>query len=245
MPDRRPLVAVAAAALVTVAVTALVVAFGVRRLPELPAVTDPPPLTPPGTIAYVSAQDGAEQCVHVLPAAGGQDLVVHCSGESDLDWIHEIAWTPGGDLAISGSGRFGDSAVVVVDIRGGKARGSRIVQRPGGSVPLQAESRRTRADGAELVVDSQDGTARVAVRRDGDVGPDILALAGPRDYHFADAQWSPDGEWIVVADGDGRLLLAPAAGGDARLLQTTTAGAGYAGNVAWFIPGTRTYTVDV
>ncbi len=132
MPDRKPLVAVAAAAVVTVAVTALVVAFGIRRLPEVPAVSDPPALAPPGTIAYVSAEgEEAEQCVHVVPAAGGQDVVALCSGDdTKIDWIDEIAWTPTGDLVVTGTAHLGDQVVHVVDIVADEPRGSRTFARP-------------------------------------------------------------------------------------------------------------------
>jgi hypothetical protein len=246
MSDRRPVIAVTAAAVVVVVVTALVVAFGVRRLPVLPTVADPPRLPLPGTIAYVkSAEDHGRQCVHVIPAAGGQEFVAHCTGDPQLDAINEVAWTAQGDLVISGFGAFAGSTTVVVDIRGGEPRGVRTVDRSTPERPLAGDERRVRDDGAELVVGGDDGVARLAIRSDADTTAEILALPGPRDYAFSDAQWSPDGAWILVADGDGRLLVTPEQGGDARLVATTTAAGAYNGNVAWFIPGDTTYTVAV
>jgi hypothetical protein len=74
-------------------------------------------------------------------------------------------------------------------------------------------------DGQRLETDGFDGRARVVLRGADGERTTLLEVRGPRDYGFWEAQWSPDGKWVLVVDSVERLLVVPAdGGGDARIL---------------------------
>ncbi|MGH3441511.1 MAG: hypothetical protein ACRDUY_05600 [Nitriliruptorales bacterium] len=247
-PHRRTSTALAGAGVIVVLVVALVAAFGVRRLPEFPDVADAPQLDVPGTIAYVTLEDG-ENCAATTSASGAGERTTFCPRDIDgPQWINQLAWTPDGNLIVLGHGRFGEVAVVV-DPESGRQLDRIEFSEADRPQPLSRfGDRRTREDGAELAVSSsREGVATLSVRSpDGDIR-EIVAVDGPRDYTFRDASWSPDGEWILIADGDGRLLVVSEDGDPGpRLLLDGAQNYGFelGSTVAWFIPGDDTYTID-
>jgi Tol biopolymer transport system component len=252
--ERRTTAALLAAVAVVVAVTAAVVGFGIRRLPSFPAVSDAPALDVPGTIAYLASDDDGDACVTVVAAAGGAPRSVLCADDATaVEWISEVAWSPDGRLLVHGNGEFGDEVVLVVDMSTGAVLERILLARPedGLVAPFGAVGEvRTRPDGAEVLVAGayDEGEAKLAVRDGAGATRTILTVDGPRDYGFTDAVWSPGGEWILVQDSDGRLLVVAADGKpDPRLLlDRGEHGPRYPepGGVAWYVPGDPTYTVD-
>lgn len=245
MADRRTTLAVAAAVVVAVAVIGLVLAFGIRRLPVFRAASADPALEAPGRIAYLSA-DADEPCVRVVPADGGSPQTLRCAGsDAGLRWIDTVAWTPDGKVLLGASTDVGDSVVLVVDASSGEVL-DRVVRPPGELLPgswQDPRAARVREDGAELLIGGDDGSPRVAVRSPQGAVRTVLSVEGPRDYRFADAQWSPDGEWVAVVDGEERLLLVDAAGdAEPRLLAEDVEPRD--GAVAWFVAGEESGTID-
>lgn len=246
--DRRARISLGIAAGVVVVVVAVVAVFGIRHLPEFPLATDPPRLDLPGTIAYVVTEEG-ESCAATRPASGGGERTVFCPRDLDgPEWVNQLAWTPEGNLIVLGHGRFGEIAVVIDPESGRQLDRIELDPKDTGRPFSRVDDRRTRDDGAELAVSSsREGEPSVSVQSpDGDVR-EILSVDGPRDYTFVDASWSPDGEWILVADGDGRLLVVGESGDPGpRILLDDDRNYGYelGWSVAWYIPGNDTYTVD-
>ena len=101
--------------------------------------------------------------------------------------------------------------------------------------PLTWESQSTRDDGAVLITDDGRGAATVKVRVPNEAPTTILSADGPQDYSFDVATWSPDGQWVLVVDSEGRILVVGESGvPQARLL---VEGAARWMNGSWYIPG--------
>jgi predicted RecA/RadA family phage recombinase len=72
------------------------------------------------------------------------------------------------------------------------------------------------SDGAMLFPRVQDGRAEVVAALPDGTEQVVMTADGARE--FRTATWSPDGAWAAAVDGEGRLMVAPIADGDARLL---------------------------
>lgn len=255
MAERKTLIAVAAAGAVAVLVTAAVVVFGIRRVPPFPAVSDAPALEVPGTIAYLGSDDEGESCLTVVAASGGEPRTLLCAGRhNEVSWITGVAWTAQGEVVTGGHDNFGDEVVLVVDASSGEVVDRVVLDPPaapeGPPRPQLIEPREltTREDGAEIAISAtREGTAEIAVRDSDGTTRTIVSADGPRDYGFTSAIWSPDGEWILVQDSEGRALVVGADGDPGpRVLLARDAGPRWPepGSLAWFIPGDASYTVD-
>jgi hypothetical protein len=239
--DRRATVSIVGAILVLVIVTAIIVVFGVIPLPEFTALADQPDPTIPGTVAYLDFGD--DPCLFTLPASGGQPTEVWCG----RDYVEFPVWTADGLLVLTDWTT--EPAYLLIDPATGMEVDRIPVEERGAESEPPArplDERRERADGAIVHTGGRRGdAAEVLVRPAG--GPDqtILSVAdAPADYDFYDAQWSPDGGWVLVADNAGRLLVVGADGDPgARVLVEGLQDWGVQG--AWFIPGNDTYTVDI
>jgi hypothetical protein len=237
--EQRAIVSIVAAVSVLVVVTVIIFVFGVIPLPDFPSLADRPDPSIPGTIAYVV--HARESCIHTVPASGGTATEVWCGQYADLP-----GWTPDGLLVVTDY--FAEPVYVLID----PATGTEIDRvrigtgSDGGPEPYPYDRRRQRPDGAVVFTDWKgDGAATVRVRFADGTERTILSVEdAPRDYNFSDAQWSPDGNRLLISDSAGRLIIANLEGtANPRVvvegLET------WAGNAAWYIPGNDTYTVDV
>ena len=69
-----------------------------------------------------------------------------------------------------------------------------------------------RDDGTEIDVGDIDERAMIAVYPAKGRPVPIVTLDGPSSYQCGRPQWSPDGQWILFSDTEGRLLIADAKG---------------------------------
>ncbi len=65
----------------------------------------------------------------------------------------------------------------------------------------------------------------------------------PSNYRFIDPQWSPDGQFVLASDSEGRLLVLDAEGEVAPRVLVETGEEGRDVAAAWYIEGNSTYTV--
>jgi hypothetical protein len=248
--DRRAVIAIVGAVVVVVGAFLGIVAAGLVPLPDFPVLADDPDPAIPGTVAYLDVE-GNDLCIMTVPAGGGPSREVAC--------LQRVG--PGADLAWTAEGRIAARVyvergldIVVYDPRSGtEVERIEVFPRHRGVertdvVGAFAEIDRTvRTDGARLrVEDPREGRAVLLVR-DPDGGErELLTLDGPRDYRLSSAQWSPDGQWILVADSRGRLIVLDSEGERPRLLaHDGEQRQWWIPSPTWFVPGDATYTVDL
>lgn len=238
---RREVIAIAGAAAVVIVTLAVILLFGLVPLPSFPNLQDQPDLSIPGTVALVRSER-ERQCLATVPAGGGAVTDLRCTDA----WFATggVAWTEQGDLTTVLYGP-GQPEVVLIDGESGEEldRAPATDPDPDPAIAWQRE-RQERADGSRLLLSGgAGGQAAVRVRDPDGRSRDLLAVEGPEDYRFTSAQWSPDGDWVLVADSRGRLLVI-ADDGDpgARILATADGDIGMA--FAWYIPGEPTFTVS-
>lgn len=239
-PQRRAVVSIVAAVSVLVIVTVVILVFGVIPLPDFPSLADQPDPSIPGTVAYMEYDE--TPCLFTVPASGGAGREAWCGRE----YVEFPAWTSDGLLVVTDWD--GAPTYVLID----PTSGAEVDVVPAGDqfndpdpLPYQGTARQERADGATVHTDGvRGGTSSVIVRVDGH-DQTILSIQGaPSDYRFYEAQWSPDGEWVLVSDTEGRLLIVGATGTPAaRMLMDGLEKWGP--QAAWYIPGNDTYTVDI
>lgn len=197
----RRAVLLGAAVLVVTALVAVLV-FGLVPYPDLPSImTQPdPPVT--ARLAVIS-YDGASPCLSVVDGEGGQREVGCGSryGGSGLRWRS--------DEEVSLFSPSGLGSLLVVDVRTGTTRtvaDDTVPDDPGGD----------RRYGT-LSTSAEDGTSHVEVQRPDGTQERLLSLDGPERYGLWQPLWSDDGDWVIVQDSVGRVLVVPADGGQARL----------------------------
>lgn len=240
-PERRAIVSIVAAASVLVVVTVIIFIFGVIPLPDFPSLAEQPDPSIPGTVAYVAFDD--DPCLVTVPASGrGVVEWVWCGRQ----YVEFPSWTADGLLVVVDY--TAQPSYLLIDPTTGTAV-DRIPQdgQPGEPVPLPYPStvRQERPDGARVRTDGlRGGEASVIVRIDGEDQAILTVENAPSDYSFVDAQWSPDGAWVLVSDTAGRLLIVGADGNPAaRVLVDGLQEWG--AQAAWYIPGNDTYTVEI
>ena len=239
--DRRAVVSIVGAVVVLLLVTVIIVIFGVIPVPEFALLSDQPDPSIPGTVTYVGVDD--DPCLFTVPASGGQPDEVWCGRES----VEFPVWSSDGLLVLT------DWSAEPTNLLIDPATGTQVDRVPVGDQgaegeppPRSLDERRERSDGAVVITDGRgNGEAAVVVRfLDGSEQTIVSVDDTPADYYFYDAQWSPDGEWVLVTDNAGRLLIVGADGTQAaRVLVDGLQDWG--AQAAWYIPGNDTYTVDI
>jgi len=246
--DRRAAWAIGGAAGVVLAVLTAIVVFGYVPVPEFPRLADGPDASIPGQVAYVVGEQD-RSCIMVVPAGGGQATEVACR----RDGFEALGWTADGLIVASVFTDFrpvvGGGTILVYDPATGHEVAS-LVAGPSGTDRLhQVESERD-SQGRRLEVPwTDDRRAKALIVTTSGEETTIVDVEGPRDYVFLGAQWSPDGEWIMLVDSRDRLLvLAADATPGPRVLADLHRDDGdrWSGTrPAWFIPGDATHTVEV
>lgn len=182
--------------------------------PEIRPITADPPLQTSGVIAFVerpprAGEDPTRGCVFVVRASGETPARrLGCSGDGIVPpTIARISWTASGDLRVlAGTGQ-----AIVLPVDAGKPAK--------GSIPELKRTAGRRTDGTRVysAVVAEDST-NLAVRQPLAGRRTIVSFDGPPGYFFGRPQWSPDGEWILVSDTEGRLLIVDEHGHDIRQL---------------------------
>ena len=240
-PARRAVVSIVGAGLVVLLVMVIILVFGVIPLPDFPSLADQPDPSIPGTVAYVGFDGGP--CLFTVPASGGETREVWCGRE----YVEFPMWSSDGLLVLNDW--TVEPTYLVID----PVSGTEVDRLPIGDqgadaepIPYPLDKRRERADGAIVLVEGRgNGEAEVVVRlSDGSERMILSVTDAPSDYYFHESQWSPDGEWVLITDNAGRLLIVGANGTpDARVLVDDLQDWG--AQAAWYIPGNDTYTVDI
>ncbi len=189
---QRSLIALLAAATLVAVVVVLVLVFGIARPPALLTLAEEPEPTLTSSIAWSQWEpDGA--CLHVL-APSGEARQVGCGydGEELVAWTDDaiamLVWGPreGLELIDPDTGEVVDTdAVAGVSEEWFDHRGGAVRSR------------------------TVDGTLTVTLR-ESDV--ELWRVDAPEAYRVNDGFLSPDGEWVVLVDRAGRLLLVPSDG---------------------------------
>lgn len=236
-PQRKAVVSVVSAVMVLVVVTVIILVFGVIPLPDYPSLADQPDPSIPGTVAY--ATFGEDSGVFSLPAGGGESQKI-------LDeWIEfGPAFTTEGQVAVGvmGGGPSFLTAVIVDPETGREV--DRVDAPVDFDMTLQPDRSR-RDDGARVTTSTRGKPDAVIEVRypDGRTETILETPDAPEDYWFDFIQWSPDGQWVLAVDSDGRILIMGATGTPSpRLLVDTDADWM---QPAWYIPGNTTYTVEI
>ena len=187
-----------------------------KSIPEFPSISDPPALQPRGLIAYVHQEprdhsEVAHGCVFVVQADGTTPpRRVGCPGDGVVPKaIVGIYWTEQGDLVV----RARQPRPTPITIRLGAGRPAP------GSIPEQQRVQGYKEDGTLVrLADRTEDLAELAIERPRGGARIIASFDGPNSYHFGEPQWSPDGQWILVTDTEGRMLISSPEGDVRELL---------------------------
>jgi hypothetical protein len=224
---KRAVVAVSASVVVIIAVLVVVLVFGVIPLPDYPSLADHPDASIPGSVAFIT--EGDPPCLGVVSASGGPSTELRCG----VVEMGTLGWTSDG-LIITIDFSSSTPLYLLVDPASGE-----IVDTVPADVnepkPLVWESQSTRADGAVLLTDGARGTTTVKVRLPNQDPVPILTADGPHDYSFTTATWSPDGQWVLVVDSEGRILVVGENGTPTARVLVQSASPWM--NATWYIPG--------
>ncbi len=193
----RGLLTLIGAGVALVATVVLVLVFGVARPPALTALADDPTPPPPGGVAWTSWDDD-EQCLRVV-APDGSTRELRCvrDGGGEI-----LAWDGDGIVLVDHGPA---QELIVIDPVTGE-----VVERRSAGDPDPLEDRQPRRLGAGGV-DSRYEDGVLTVRN---VEDDVVLweVEAPENYRIDQGAISPDGDWVVLLDGVGRLLLVPADG---------------------------------
>ena len=237
-PERRAVVSIVGAVSVLVVVTAIILIFGVIPLPDFVSLVGRPDPSIPGVVAYIDSIE--TPCVFTVPASGGDQHAVWCG----RDYVDFVAWTEDGLLTVT-DWSTGPAHLLIDPATGTEVDRVAVSEQFDPPERLPNPKSQERADGSILRTDrDRQGTASVVVFRDG-TSQTILSVEGaPGDYRFNQAQWSPDGAWVLVSDSAGRILIVGADGSPTgRVLADGLDEWGPP--TAWYIPGNPTYTVEI
>lgn len=240
MTDSRKAVISAIAAVVVVGlVVGLVLVFAFIPLPEYGSLADEPDSSIPGTVAFARWDDG-DLCVWTIPAGGGDEREVLCDNNIGFGEISP-GWTPDGMLVVE---QFGPSKEVfrIIDPETGETIDRISFEQTGAfDGPVGREFVVTQ-DGLSVYVDGDRDSAQLLLESPSGSERVVLEVEGPADYRFDWARLSPDGEWILTQDSEGRLIIVAVEGDpNARILVDDVDGWMAA---AWFMPGYEEGTWD-
>ncbi len=239
-PGRRRAIVWSGAAIVVIAVGVMSL-LQVDAPPSYPSLSAEPDSSIPGTVAYIHHATGQGECLYTVAASGGEPRRVTCKDGR----VKGLAWVSDGRILLRWK-VDGQHLYVQVDADTGKevssvpaADLSKADRRRTNDVLDSWYGKKKRADGAVLrmpnyrvIVRFPEGEKQTILKLDDDVSS---------TYSFFDMQWAPDGEWVLLSDSEGRLLIV-AADGDPSARILAGKGSGY--TAAWHIPGNPTYTVN-
>lgn len=253
--NRSTTAALVAGAIVVVAI-AVIVIFGFVPTPKYPPVAEEPDPELSGLIAYSIPEDSdhadefGSRCVYVIELPGGQSSEITCREE--IGW--SMAWTDDGWLIVESFDQFSEfepefhefepefddfGLALIEPVEGGVFE---TVSYEGDPNFLFSDHRQTRQDGTRVRVEDG-GTTVVLLSPDGSTTDLFGSDSAPSNYRFNEAQWSPDGDYVLVVDTEGRIIVASASG-DPRPRVVADTGHEYEVTMAWYLPGNATYTVD-
>jgi len=209
-PTRRSLLAIGAVLVLGAGVVTVILALGVRRVPEFPSLTDHPDPALHGTVAYVSttSRDGGRWCVNLVSASGAAAKEIECREGYGSP---TLAWQEDGRLALTST--YPPLSRTVVDVATGATEAVATdpndpadAYKMGGAFPPLVLLD-TSPSGERAFTWSDRGKAHLAI--DGPGGErELLSVTGPEPYAFVSTPvWAPDWSWILVQDSEGRLLL--------------------------------------
>ncbi len=199
----RSVAALVAAAAVVVVVVGVVVAFGIAPYPDVPRLADQPDPPVTSQLAYL-VYDEREPCLHVVDGRG-VDREVRCGTDVEAG---APTWLDDGHVELHRY-RFGDE-VVTIDVATGELTDTRPATEGEKAPPVFGSDERD--DGARVATTGTGSTARVEVRTAAGETTTVLELDGPDGYRLEDPRWTGDGDWIVVRDTGGRVLVLGADG---------------------------------
>lgn len=222
--ERRQTVGLTVAAGIVVVVASLIAMFGIVPFPDTPQLGDQPEPVPPGRLAFVSWDAGAA-CLHVVDGRGN-DTELACDEHLDGG---RVRWTETGYIAVERWGPSGPEDWIVDPVTGETVD---LVPVAGGDgrpeIPEPFQSRAESADGRVAEVSSRSGDVRVSVRGVDGRRTTVWEATGPSSYRLDGVSWSPDGEWLLVQDSRGHLLVLGADGDPAPRIWVEDAGGGHA-----------------
>ena len=140
-------------------------------------------VSPDGAMLAVSSDRRGNQDLWLLPAAGGE--MTPLTTDPTPDW--NPRWSPDGSEIAFYAYRSGNRDIWVMPSRGGPARQLT-------SHPAQDRVPSWSPDGQEIAFQSR-GTGEPGLDR---AGQRVARRVGSRPRGGGGAEWSPDGEWLVV-----------------------------------------------
>ncbi len=178
---------------------------GRQAPPEYPDLHEHPDRSIPGRLAYIEPRTN-DWCLNVVDASGvGPSHRLRCQ----KGWVEGVEWTEDDDIAFRAAEETGNESVVV-DAETGEEI-SRSYSTPSKRPPISHNERPVFFD-----KEGKDAMIRVGVGVGVGVGDDqrqretakvLVRIKSPREYHFLEATWSPDGCWIGVVDSNQNLLI--------------------------------------
>ncbi|MCZ6567764.1 MAG: hypothetical protein O6923_05645 [Actinobacteria bacterium] len=223
---------------IVVVATAVIVIFGFVPTPKYPLLAEELDPGLSGMIAYVIPEDSdradefGSRCVYVIELPEGQTNEITC--REQIGW--GMAWTDDGWLVVE---NVGLGLALIEPVEGGAFERVNYERDPSF---LWSDHRQTRRDGTRVRVEDA-GTTVVVVSPDGSTRDLFGTDDAPSNYRFNEAQWSPDGKYVLVVDTEGRIIVV-AVSGDPRPRVVAETGHEYDVILAWYVPGNATYTVD-
>lgn len=206
MSRKRVVVAGVSSLIVIAGVTVATLLFGIIAVPAFQTFAAAPLDGATGRIAFVQAEDSeSDPCLFVLDLPGTQPREIVCSA------VLSFAWLEDGRLAVSDDDSYGyegEESTVTAKIYSADT-GDEVDETP---VKSSSTSYETATSRDSLKTD-YDG-ARVRNGND-----DVIAdFGGPRDYMIGSAQYSPDRNFMVLTDSEGRTLVSTVDGQNVRVI---------------------------